>query len=239
MSDELHDETFEEDDELPWGEAQWEQFMRRSETRAARFGELLETLIDHPDRDAIIEREMGWDGDDEDESWKQGETPEWSQEAEELDAMKAAMHEPPSEEAMAEAEAELRAEKDALKRMPAYKAAHAWGLAVHFALRDHFDHLDSELAELAGDALGHGHTVAAKLSGGHAMGYDDDTLCGHIVCVKRAREAADQALQNLRDLADRHPPLRDTLAPLITEGEHVRDLVEKRIAELREKVWWE
>jgi hypothetical protein len=51
--------------EKPWNEEQWERFMKRSEARADRFGELLETLVDHPDRDKIIAREMGWKEDDE------------------------------------------------------------------------------------------------------------------------------------------------------------------------------
>ena len=44
----------------PWTEAQWEKMMRESDLKSARFGELLETLIDHPERDKIVAREMGW-----------------------------------------------------------------------------------------------------------------------------------------------------------------------------------
>src|SRR5438874_11330204 len=51
----------EHDDDRPWTEAQWEALMKRSDVRSAKFGELLETFMDHPDRDAIIDREMGWD----------------------------------------------------------------------------------------------------------------------------------------------------------------------------------
>ena len=50
-----------EPDDPPWTEDQWERFMQRSDVRSAKFGELLETLRDHPDRDEIIAREMGWD----------------------------------------------------------------------------------------------------------------------------------------------------------------------------------
>ena len=50
-----------DDQELPWTEAQWEAFMRRSDVRSAKFGELLETLHDDPDRHAKIDHEMGWD----------------------------------------------------------------------------------------------------------------------------------------------------------------------------------
>ena len=51
----------EETPDLPMNEAQWRRMMQESDARSAKFGELLETLIDHPDRDEIINREMGWD----------------------------------------------------------------------------------------------------------------------------------------------------------------------------------
>jgi len=35
--------------------------------------------------------------------------------------------------------------------------------------------------------LGGSFTIAAKLAGGHGMGYEDDVLCGNIVCCKRSR----------------------------------------------------
>jgi hypothetical protein len=47
--------------EKPWSEERWEQEFRRSDARADRFGELLETFMDHPDRDELVAREMGWD----------------------------------------------------------------------------------------------------------------------------------------------------------------------------------
>jgi hypothetical protein len=46
-------------DHKPWTEEQWATYLRRSEFRAARFEELLETLRDAPDRDEQLMREMG------------------------------------------------------------------------------------------------------------------------------------------------------------------------------------
>ena len=48
-----------ESDDRPWNEAKWERFMLASDVRSAKFGELLETLIDDPNCDEIIAREMG------------------------------------------------------------------------------------------------------------------------------------------------------------------------------------
>jgi hypothetical protein len=41
-------------------EFEWERFFRASDARGERFGELLEKYGDHPDRDRIVAREMGW-----------------------------------------------------------------------------------------------------------------------------------------------------------------------------------
>src|SRR5437762_14160486 len=49
-----------DDDEAPWSEQRWEAFMRESDLRSARFGEIFETVMDDPNRDRIIAREMGW-----------------------------------------------------------------------------------------------------------------------------------------------------------------------------------
>lgn len=52
--------NFPEDHEEPWSEEEWLEDMKRSDARADRFGELLETLQDHPNRDELVAREMGW-----------------------------------------------------------------------------------------------------------------------------------------------------------------------------------
>lgn len=48
-------------DDSPMDEFQWERFMKESDARADKFSALFEKYIDHPDRDRIIAREMGWD----------------------------------------------------------------------------------------------------------------------------------------------------------------------------------
>ncbi len=53
-------EEYHPDDEKPMDEFQWERFMKESDARADKFGMLMEKYIDHPDRDKIVAREMGW-----------------------------------------------------------------------------------------------------------------------------------------------------------------------------------
>lgn len=42
-------------------EFEWEQILRESDDRTEKLGKLMEAYQDHPDRDRIIAREMGWD----------------------------------------------------------------------------------------------------------------------------------------------------------------------------------
>lgn len=43
-----------------WDEYDWERFLQEQEKRTEKYMELLEKFMDHPQRDEIIAREMGW-----------------------------------------------------------------------------------------------------------------------------------------------------------------------------------
>ena len=43
-----------------WDEFDYEQFMREGDARTDKYMELLDKYMDHPDRDRIVAREMGW-----------------------------------------------------------------------------------------------------------------------------------------------------------------------------------
>lgn len=60
-------------------EYEWERFMKRSDARTERFGELLDKFKDHPDRDRIVAQHMGWDKLAEalDDAGGSTEPPEW------------------------------------------------------------------------------------------------------------------------------------------------------------------
>ncbi|RYD83732.1 MAG: hypothetical protein EOP84_07460 [Verrucomicrobiaceae bacterium] len=54
--------TFEEKEtQAPWDEFRHEQALRQSDALTEKFGKLFEKYRNHPDRDRIIAREMGWD----------------------------------------------------------------------------------------------------------------------------------------------------------------------------------
>ena len=254
------------EDDRPWSEEQWEEFMRESDLRSARFGEIFETVMDHPDRDRVIAREMGW---------------EWLEEAlDEQDAMKAAglldedgnpvgeaaagksrkSSEPDSEEQVPEKADEDHDDpfgddddvEDVLaderapggprgKDIPAYRLATEVGMKIHEALEPYLNSKsegDEEFDRRIGEAGIGCHIAAAKISGGHAMGYDDDVLCGNIANCKRGLAGAEQcerALIELRDEGKLPAELVDSLLP------DVRDViraVKDHIEALRARVWW-
>ena len=43
-----------------WDEYDWERFLQQQDRKTEKYMELLEKYIDHPERDQIIAREMGW-----------------------------------------------------------------------------------------------------------------------------------------------------------------------------------
>lgn len=43
-----------------WDEYDWERFLQQQDRKTERYMELLEKYLDHPERDQIIAREMGW-----------------------------------------------------------------------------------------------------------------------------------------------------------------------------------
>src|SRR5438045_5844532 len=55
-----------------WDEYEWERFLQQQDHKTEKYMELLEKYLDHPQRDQIIAREMGWTqllDDEEGNSW--------------------------------------------------------------------------------------------------------------------------------------------------------------------------
>ena len=66
-----------EQPEREWDEYEWERFLQNQDLRTERYLELLEKYVDHPERDLIIAKEMGWF----DSSWEEGQEEDVSTEA--------------------------------------------------------------------------------------------------------------------------------------------------------------
>ena len=61
-----------------WDEYQWERFLQQQDRNTEKYFGLLEKYLDHPDRDNIIAKEMGW------ESFDEERDAEWDEVAESL-----------------------------------------------------------------------------------------------------------------------------------------------------------
>lgn len=223
----------------PWNEAQWERFMQRSEVRSARYGELLETLHDHPDGDRIIAREMGWH--------RTGEVD--YPDPEDLDA---AEIDPEGEgEPFVEGyplgegdpEAESDPELEELENLPAYRLAREVNEEVYAALRPCLQQLVDDRLDETGERLvsaeSHALIMASKIAGAHGMGYHDGVLCGHIVMLRVSLKASQTAAADLEWLARQQVLPAARVEQLGRRLEEVAAAVSERITELRARVWWE
>ncbi len=52
--------AFDPEPERAWDEYDWERFLQQQDHKTEKYMELLEKYLDHPQRDQIIAREMGW-----------------------------------------------------------------------------------------------------------------------------------------------------------------------------------
>jgi hypothetical protein len=75
-------------EDRPMDEFEWEEFMKHSDRRSSRFGEVLEKYVDDPDRERKIDTAMGWkhqedsqgdEGFDLADSWQDEEESQWDQ----------------------------------------------------------------------------------------------------------------------------------------------------------------
>jgi hypothetical protein len=201
---------------------------------------LLETLRDHPDRDAIIAHEMGWDRAEEEDDEESLEDPGLT--IEETDEYQAAFGDEEGDE--------FEDDFDELESVPAYSVGYRWALKVHDALKPVFEAEEEQAVPTDEDGLDdyvpdedvsqtlRCFEIAAKIAGGHGMGYDDEVLCGNIVCNRKSLAAANDSLEGLAALRRRGLLEPQTADELIREGEDVRELVNERIAKLRSRVWW-
>lgn len=232
----------EHDEERPWTEEQWEEFMRHADLRAARYGELMETLIDDPDRDNIIDHEMGWDRKRErvDEEWMK----ELEQAAAEAEEELKDLDEDDDDSADTTPRAG-RADLDdfrdrELEAIPAYAICEQASEAIDAVLvplmrGEGEDEGDEDVAQ----AFIQIKIASAKIANGHGMGYEDEVLGGNVVNCKRSLAAVDECEVALRAVARRKLIPAETVPPLLEHVAKAHKAICDRIAELRARMWWQ
>nr|MBA2432692.1 hypothetical protein [Chthoniobacterales bacterium] len=167
--------------ERVWDEYEWERFLRQQDHKTEKYMELLEKYLDHPQRDQIIAREMGWTQLVSDESW-----------SDEVDALLAdessSMADEDDDE---EAEAETGGTIDGFEDHSLYRAA--------FALTVWIDQLFDENSSLQNEPSAvklatHSALASAKLAA--ALSDDDvDEIGMTIAYLKRALKAITTSME--------------------------------------------
>ena len=219
------------EEEKPWNEAQWEAHMKESDVRAARFGELFETLMDDPDRDEKVAEEMGWNREDEEE------TEEERARREEFESIvvEAARE---VEEAAARGET-FEDDEDDVDSIEAYAKSMAAAEAIFEVVKPWLNAPEGEeIDEEFGEAMIQSQIACAKIAGGHGMGYEENVLCGNIVYNKIALDANKRSRESLAILRERKLLPEEQVGKLLGMLEEAREAIERRIAEMRAKVWW-
>jgi hypothetical protein len=164
-----------------WDEYQWERFLQQQDRATEKYFRLLEQYADHPDRDRIIAKEMGWEVMDEEEDG------EWDEAADAFCEL----------EQMAESE-DVEDDFESFVRSPIHGETlrlhswvHAW-LDRHPELKEH-----PEAIRLASQGALCAAKIAAALCG------DDGVEIGMTIAyLKRGLKAANETLDAVARLVE-------------------------------------
>lgn len=199
-----------------WDEFQWERFLKQQDQKTEKYFGLMEKYLDHPDRDAIIAREMGWEGHSE-ANWDEFE--EGFSEDAEIDAFDPM-----------ELDEEDELDQDVFSH-PAFEEA----MSVHYWIEEVIT-AHSGLSEhpLFASFVGRFATCSAKLAG--ALFQDSDEEIGMVIAfLKRGLKAANDSLALLEELANQDLLTRDEIdkvkVPLFSLRQVLVDLMGENRAE--------
>ncbi|MBV9657792.1 MAG: hypothetical protein JO295_06750 [Verrucomicrobia bacterium] len=179
-------------DERAWDEYDWERFLQQQDQKTEKYMELLEKYMDHPDRDALISKEMGWHHllDENGKDWSEDldalfsrEMAQWS-ENESLQDAEEDEHNAVSPDASADAP-EIR------EQHPLYTLASALTQTVERLFQDR-----ESVAQTPAAVRLTSNTALACVKLAAALGDDDvDELGMTIAYLKRALKAITDALE--------------------------------------------
>ena len=171
---------YEHEPDRAWDEYEWERFLQQQDHKTEKYMELLEKYLDHPQRDQIIAREMGWNQLVNDEDW-----------SDEVDAMLADGASPEDDGEAENEEEKASAGGEGFEEHSLYRAA--------FALTVWIDQLFDEMPSLQNEPSAvklatHSALASAKLAA--ALSDDDvDELGMTIAYLKRALKAITMSME--------------------------------------------
>lgn len=230
MIDDFDDLDHEADDHPEiMDEFQWEEFMKKSDERAEKFGQLMEKYADDPDCEKNVAREMGWT---------------WLLEALEAEE-KGELPEPDEEEYVPDEDNDEEGEE--WKKSTGFASEEdndvhkisAYQIAREFALRaiELAKHLpEKHRAQECVHTFIEGATVpAAKIAGGVGFGYEMEGIGGNIANCKRGLAMANRCLTALQEMEEKQIVDEETFAELFNEAKEMRDALALHITDLRER----
>jgi hypothetical protein len=207
-----------------WDEFKWEEFMREQDKKVDRYMELFYRYLDHPDRDEMIAREMGW-------NWLLGDDPAHDGEGMEMgeeDEMEEG-EEWKSESGMTDQETDFRR----YNRLPAYEKAKAFALRA-MKIVDKLPESkkgDSAVVDFVSNAM----IASAKIAGGSGIGEEIEELGGNIAYCKRGLQAANLSIAALHEMKAKGILTGEGYLEFMKELIEVRNLIAIHVLELREK----
>ena len=156
-----------------WDEYDWERFLQQQDHKTEKYMELLEKYLDHPQRDQIIAREMGWT--------QLEKVEDWSDDSE----MEADEVMPPSDEDLLQTAELVASPTESFEDHKLYRAAFALTVWIDRLFDDH-PSLQNEPAAVK--LATHSALASAKLAA--ALSDDDvDEIGMTIAYLKRALKA--------------------------------------------------
>lgn len=166
-----------------WDEYQWERFLQEQDRKTEQYFQLFDKYQNHPDRDEIIAREMGWSEEDEEDDDE--ETSDWIAEMDEEE-----------DDDGSEQDEEDDEEFDRLQQSEIYLQSMELNRRVFTLVEEREDLKDHPVAiELATRAAVCGAKLAAALCG------DDFSEVGMTIAyLKRSLKAANDVLGSLSRL---------------------------------------
>jgi len=210
----------EEEPEI-WDEFRWEEFMREADKRTEKYSRLFEKYLDHPDRDNIIAKEMGWDhlldeSDEDDDKWDEFLDGDLVEEGEEW--KQATGYEP--------------TEFDSFENLSVYQLAYEYTIDAIRLIDDRFENENDDSIYAFASSVS---IPPAKIAGGFGMGFDLESLGGNIANCKRGLNAANRMLAALQQMRDKKILDQETFQEFYERGKEVRDELGIYIVELRER----
>lgn len=222
-----------------WDEFDYEKLLRESDARTDKYGELLDKYMDHPDRERIIAKEMGWTRLEEALEAQQDDSDDEQSEEDKSDAASEQGSEFPDE--VPEIEPDPATEGVDWVRDPHGGTSHPLAMRAHAASIafwrkcDELGFANTEDEDLC-NLISEYQITSAKLAGAlNGLAYGRDLTEGAFIvaCLKRALGHLHAAQAGLEKVAPKRLLPEETVASVRTELFGIREEILKLMGEFR------